>query len=97
MVKTKAIDEVFTMSSENNQAQGISIFSVMLQALVGVVGAIFFVLLLLSYAWHSPTGVNIFQISISIVFIIMSGLLSMLWGNKFLAALSKLLNSTDSL
>jgi hypothetical protein len=49
------------------------------------------------YAWQSPDGVNALQIGISIIFIALSGFLSMVWGNKFLAALGKLLNSSDGL
>jgi hypothetical protein len=85
------------MSSEDKQTQGISIFQVVLQAMVGVGGAIFFVLILLNYAWQSPDGVNTWQIGISIIFIIVSGFLSMVWGDKFLDALVKLLNSSDGL
>ncbi len=72
------------MSSEDKQTQGISIFQIMLQAVVGVGGAIFFVIILLNYAWQSPTGVNLWQIGISIIFIIVSEFLSMVWGDKFL-------------
>jgi hypothetical protein len=85
------------MSSEDNQTQGISIFQVMFQTLIGVGGAIFFVIILFNYAWQSPDGVNALQISISIIFIVLSGFLSMVWGDKFLAALGKLLNSSDGL
>ncbi len=85
------------MSSEDKQTQGMNIFEVMLQAMVGVGGAIFFALILLNYAWQSPDGVKAWQIGVSIIFIIISGLLSIVWGDKFLEALGKFLNSSDGL
>jgi hypothetical protein len=85
------------MSSNDQQPEGTSIFYVMFQGAIGVGGAIFFVLMLLRYAWQSSYGVNALQIGLSILFVIFSGFLSMVWGDKFLAALGKLLNSSDGL
>jgi predicted MFS family arabinose efflux permease len=85
------------MSSQDQQTEGTSIFNAMFKVAVGVGGAIFFVLILLRYAWQSPDGVNALQIGLSILFVIFSGFLSMVWGDKFLEALGKLLNSSDGL
>jgi hypothetical protein len=85
------------MSSNDKQTEGTSIFYIMFQVAIGVGGAIFFVIMLLRYAWQSPDGVNALQIGLSILFVIFSGFLSMVWGDKFLEALGKLLNSSDGL
>jgi hypothetical protein len=81
------------MSSENNKTQGVSVFSAIFQIVIGVGAAIFFVLQLLARAWQSPDGVNALQIGVSVIFIILSGFLSLIWGDKFVAALGKLLGT----
>jgi hypothetical protein len=81
------------MSSEDNKTQGVNFISTIFQIVIGVGAAIFFVLQLLARAWQSPDGVNALQIGVSIIFIILSGFLSLIWGDKFVAALGKLLST----
>jgi hypothetical protein len=81
------------MSSEDNKTQGVNFISAVFQIVIGVAAAIFFVLQLLARAWQSPDGLNALQIGVSIIFIILSGFLSLIWGDKFVAALGKLLST----
>jgi hypothetical protein len=89
------------MPSEDKQTQKMSIVDAsyaLLQIVIGVGAAIFFVFLLLARAWQSPGGVSALQIGVSIIFVVLAGYLSLIWGDKFVAALGKLLsNGSDGL
>jgi hypothetical protein len=75
------------MKAEDTQSQGRNILYPIGQFAVGVSIALFVDWILLTYAWHSSTGASGLQIGIAVGFAILSGILSVVWGDKFVNSL----------